>query len=727
MKKNQPTNLFKNPLHFSNSNNQMVSRYLSPVSNQNEHKLIESNSQTNLFKQKSPKVQEISNRKTAKMETKHHKLGIQKPYSMDFDSMNIHSLLFDDKNGLKMPANEKRNLKQECFFPKSSNVKLLPFFKINQRRNTKSKNKSASKTSLVDEIIFKQNTIFQNKKDSDPPKHNKKNSLISFIFGNNFKNQTQNKNVEHKKMPSSSRKEKCEIRTRLEYPRMAFHHPLEKKNKTTLKGKDLHSLNSLMEIEKKRYLQKPDHQVLDKRENVEGINKKSTVFSEIGSPKSAKDVGIDKRNVNEFYFGVKPSQRKNRKIGKSLNGEFNDGKNNKGTHQVQMSKRGGTSDQKVGKLVINEFSDIKNIKMTNQPHINDQLPSKAKTTEISINQVECKLKKISQIDDENQKNHKLENQKLHPSIIEEFQSCRINKASFLKFDVGKILPKLKQLVKGMAKEIENEEFLKLKKFLVDFQINNRRIPQTSTKFYETVKMIGEGSFGKVYLGVQKLTNRLVAIKRLEKATFKNDQAHKKVETEMNIQKQLFGHSGIIKLLESFENEDYIYLVMEYASNGDLLKYTKKLSRYSESDAKYVFFQIALGLRYIHRLGFIHRDIKLDNILIDEHMHYKICDFGVGRKAKKDEWIFEQCGTPAYLSPEVVVDKGYIGYPADIWSLGVLLYYILVGQMPFKASTIDKLNLVITSGKLNFPDNDSLSEEAKSLLRSMLMTDPIKRI
>jgi MAP/microtubule affinity-regulating kinase len=239
-------------------------------------------------------------------------------------------------------------------------------------------------------------------------------------------------------------------------------------------------------------------------------------------------------------------------------------------------------------------------------------------------------------------------------------------------------------------------------------------------------MVGEGSFGKVFLAVQRSTNRLVALKRLDKATFKNEATRRKIMTELEIQKALFGHCNIVKLLEVFETEDFAYFVMEYAANGDLRRWLERRKRFSEDDARYAFFQIASGVRYIHSHGFIHRDIKLDNVLIDEHMHYKICDFGVGRSINPNELVLEQCGTPAYLAPEIIREHGYRGFSADVWSLGVLLYFMLVGQMPFRAQTIDRLNEVVLLGKYTFPEGLEVSDDARQLISRMLCLDPAIR-
>ena len=118
---------------------------------------------------------------------------------------------------------------------------------------------------------------------------------------------------------------------------------------------------------------------------------------------------------------------------------------------------------------------------------------------------------------------------------------------------------------------------------------------------------------------------------------------------------------------------------------------------------------------------------MDNVLLDDEDVCKICDFGVSRELSPEEIINEQCGTPAYLAPEIVNDKGYSGYKADVWSMGVLLFVLVTGIMPFKACTVEELNKAILKGKFEFPKNQSLSDELKDLLGKMLEVDVKRRI
>ena len=254
-------------------------------------------------------------------------------------------------------------------------------------------------------------------------------------------------------------------------------------------------------------------------------------------------------------------------------------------------------------------------------------------------------------------------------------------------------------------------------------------PKTTLSFYRILKLLGKGSFGKVYMASQVLTNRVVAIKCLDKKEMKEESRKSKIMHELNMLKSLAGHSNVIQIYEVFDNRKYFFFVMEYASGGDLLHLMKKKGRLDEEQARSIFVQLVRGLKYIHSKNILHRDIKLDNILlteIDGELKAKICDFGVSRYVEEGEVINEQCGTPAYIAPEIIKKKGYRGFSADVWSLGVLLYAMVMGAMPFKSNDIDGLHKKIKERDCPM-DHSEVSAEAKDLLDKMLTVDPEKRI
>ena len=176
-------------------------------------------------------------------------------------------------------------------------------------------------------------------------------------------------------------------------------------------------------------------------------------------------------------------------------------------------------------------------------------------------------------------------------------------------------------------------------FLKKYIQKNGECPPTTLEFYKFVKLIGKGAFGKVTLGIHKLTGKNVAIKTFEKSYMRDEFSRKKVFQEVYILKKIH-HSNIIRLLEVFESSKHFFIVMEYAGAGDLLHYVKRKRRLSEDEAKFIFKQIVYGLGHCHCRSVLHRDIKLDNVLLDNEKGVKLCDFGVSKIIKKHQFIKE---------------------------------------------------------------------------------------
>ncbi|CAG9310243.1 unnamed protein product [Blepharisma stoltei] len=274
-------------------------------------------------------------------------------------------------------------------------------------------------------------------------------------------------------------------------------------------------------------------------------------------------------------------------------------------------------------------------------------------------------------------------------------------------------------------QIEEETREKLIQYISSYFRKHLEEPTTSLEFYQVGEMIGKGAFGRVMLGVHNLTGYKVALKAIEKIHMKNEDSRRKVLHEVLILKKV-RHKRVNRILEVFESSKFFYIVMEYAGGGDLLHFVKRKGKILEGEAKRIFRQILEGAIAIHSHGIIHRDFKLDNILIDsDYSSVKICDFGVSRSIKKGDIINEQCGTPAYLAPEMIIGRGYEGVSVDIWSLGVLLYAMLCGTVPFKAKNLNDLHKLILLGKYNIPDH--ISEEAKDLISKFLTAIPQYRI
>ena len=276
----------------------------------------------------------------------------------------------------------------------------------------------------------------------------------------------------------------------------------------------------------------------------------------------------------------------------------------------------------------------------------------------------------------------------------------------------------KCLIYSKGKEI-------ISNYIKQYYKKHKIYPKTKMKFYKYGRLLGKGAFGKVNLCLHTLTGRLVAIKSINKSKITKERQRQKIRIETAIMKALSDSNNIVKIFETYETKKHICIVMEYICAGDLLSYIKKRSKLTENIAKFIFKQIILALKYIHSHNIIHRDIKLDNILIDLDNNIKICDFGVSKKIKKGDIMVEQCGTPAYIAPEILKNRGYEGFGVDIWSAGVVLYTMLSGTVPFKGGDLKELHKLIIEGQ--FKEIKNISNEANHLLKCLLEVEPKNRI
>ena len=226
------------------------------------------------------------------------------------------------------------------------------------------------------------------------------------------------------------------------------------------------------------------------------------------------------------------------------------------------------------------------------------------------------------------------------------------------------------------------------------------------------------------LAIHKLTGKQVAIKSFDKEYMKDSFSRKKVFQEVYILKKIH-HKNIMRLLEVFESNNHFLIVTEYCSSGDLLHYVKRKKRLDEAKARYIFLQLVYAISHCHCRSVLHRDVKLDNVLLDTEKGVKLCDFGVSKIVKKKQFVKEQCGTPAYIAPEIIANEGYSGFASDIWSLGVVLYAMIQGTVPYKARNMKDLLSLIKKEKFTYPNQ--ISNAAKDLINRMLVIEPTKRL
>lgn len=250
-----------------------------------------------------------------------------------------------------------------------------------------------------------------------------------------------------------------------------------------------------------------------------------------------------------------------------------------------------------------------------------------------------------------------------------------------------------------------------------------RIKRKMVGNYILDKSIGEGTFGKVKLGTHTLTGEKVAIKILEKDRITDASDVERVAREIHILK-LIRHPNIIQLYEIIETPKLIYLIMEYASGGELFDYIVKKQKLKETEACKFYQQIISGVEYIHKLNIVHRDLKPENLLLDHEFNIKIVDFGLSNTFTENETLKTACGSPCYAAPEMIAGKKYLGTCIDCWSCGIILFALICGFLPFEDPDTTELYKKILIGKYKVPE--FVSAGAKDLIRNVLVSDPEKR-
>ncbi|KAJ6830176.1 uncharacterized protein M6B38_355180 [Iris pallida] len=246
--------------------------------------------------------------------------------------------------------------------------------------------------------------------------------------------------------------------------------------------------------------------------------------------------------------------------------------------------------------------------------------------------------------------------------------------------------------------------------------------------YELVRDIGSGNFGVARLMRHKETKELVAMKYLPRGQKIDENVAREIINHRSLR-----HPNIIRFKEVVLTPTHLAIVMEYAAGGELFERICSAGRFSEDEARYFFQQLICGVSYCHFLQICHRDLKLENTLLDGSPapRLKICDFGYSKSSLLHSRPKSTVGTPAYIAPEVLSRREYDGKLADVWSCGVTLYVMLVGAYPFEDPQ-DPKNFRKTIGRImaiqyKIPDHIRLSQDCKHLLSQIFVTNPTKRI
>ncbi|KAL1771383.1 sperm motility kinase W, partial [Sigmodon hispidus] len=238
--------------------------------------------------------------------------------------------------------------------------------------------------------------------------------------------------------------------------------------------------------------------------------------------------------------------------------------------------------------------------------------------------------------------------------------------------------------------------------------------------FRILKSLGLGTFGEVKLACHLPTHTQVAVKILEK----ENNALDKISSEVNILKVL-EHKNIVKFFHVFDTLTTTYVVMEYVAGKDLELFLRDIDYLEEEKARLIFKQVVSGVHYLHQRHIAHRDIKLENIIIDRAGKVKLCDFGLAIQLTEGQMLEEICGSFLYLAPEILARKPYDGLAVDMWSLGVVLYVLVTGNFPYVETTLDGMHRITTSTKYPIPSH--LSKPCRNIIDGLLMVPTQHRI
>ena len=242
--------------------------------------------------------------------------------------------------------------------------------------------------------------------------------------------------------------------------------------------------------------------------------------------------------------------------------------------------------------------------------------------------------------------------------------------------------------------------------------------------YEIIELLKEGSSSKIYLAKSKITNEYVSIKAISKSPLKNNLEDLLLITKQIETLKILKHRNLVTLYEIYESKKNIYLITEYISGKDLIEKIIRKKRFDEEQAKKIFFQLLDALTYMHKMNICHRNLRTEHILFDKNNKPKIVGFGYSSFYESNKTIEGAYGSLCYACPEIIDEMPYNPELADVWSLGVILYVLTCGYLPFSDEDDNKNKILISKGIIDFPKE--ISNKLKDLLRHMLDKNPNKR-
>ncbi|GAA5948498.1 hypothetical protein JCM3765_004903 [Sporobolomyces pararoseus] len=253
-------------------------------------------------------------------------------------------------------------------------------------------------------------------------------------------------------------------------------------------------------------------------------------------------------------------------------------------------------------------------------------------------------------------------------------------------------------------------------------------PKLTVNDFQVLRRIGQGSFGSVFMIRKRDTKRIYALKVINKSRITTPGAFAQVFAERQVLALTVDSPFLVSLKFSFQSSTNLFFVIDYKGGGELFQHLQRDGgRFEESRVKYYVGEIVLAIEYLHEKGIVYRDLKPENILLDSNGHVVLCDFGLSKVLKgEDDRCKTLCGTTSFLAPEVLLDIGY-SYPADWWSLGVLLFEMSWGWSPFYAETAVEEYERILKSEIKIPNKGGYSAELKDLVLQLLNRDPTTRI
>ena len=275
-----------------------------------------------------------------------------------------------------------------------------------------------------------------------------------------------------------------------------------------------------------------------------------------------------------------------------------------------------------------------------------------------------------------------------------------------------------------TKKLKNKKNNKHNSIVPDV-VEERHRGSDKVDFYDKGKYLGKGGFARCYTLTSQTTGHVYAGKVVAKSSLKKEKAQQKLVAEIKIHQHLH-HPNVVRFFHSFQDRHNVYILLELCSNQSLMELMKRRKRLTEPEVRYYMLQILEAVQYLHRHNVIHRDLKLGNLFLNSNLQVKLGDMGLSTKLDNaDERKKTICGTPNYIAPEVI-SGGTHSFEVDIWSIGVILFTMLVGKPPFETRDVKATYKRIRRGSYTFPDTVQLSRDARLLIESLLQLAPEKR-